>query len=838
MCAKIFPLRAALLILLIPIFSQCIKAQSESPIDRVNVLLDSARVFANELKANELLGLSEQIKSTLESRGELDTKRYAACLYYIGLSKSVQRKPAEALPVLEKALTLQKGLYMDNPYEYGGTFIEIGNCYYVFANFEKAYENFNAALEAYSVTRESYLKQVSTCLNNIAICYDKFGNYNAAIEKYNEALIIREKIYPENDNNIAACYINLGVSYSSKGEQEKAIYYAEKGISMRIKKYGELHPSLFMPYNNLGSFYSKNFDYKKAKYFLEKSIEIAEKNFGSKTFHLVYANINLGQLYNSIGENDLSMHHARIALNIGRSALGEKHDMVAMAYANIGNLFSNKGNLDSAVYYLNQALAIQKELFGDQSPNLSRAYGSKGLVYAKNGLYEESLKYYTLGLNVLGYQSPFKYQNVQDQPVLGELLSVIGNLLKDKYNSSNNPNDLIEAQYFHSQALDLLHYQAKYGSPATKLNLAQQASPIHFSAVKTNLKLGQITDSLHYLHEAFSFAERSKAFLLYEALQESKALQFAGIPDSLLQQEYDLRIDIAYYDKKRQERFSSGVAATDSLLLAFNNKIFDLNRRYESLKQLLESQFPQYYKAKYDLSTVSVQEVRQKLLQPGQSLLEFMVGDSNIYLFLLRPDTFLIHDIKHDFPLDQWVKDLTQDGIYGYYALPKDHPERTPARQKQCDDNYTRAARQLYDKLLAPVEKHLTEQVVIIPDGVLGYVPFEALLHSDPPRPGAFGSYPASYWLNKHQISYCYSATLLREMKERSISPESSGLLAMAPFFLGDTSKLLEALDTTELLAGNLRDALDPLEFSGKEVAVLAKPWGAKPLYGKNATVQ
>ena len=154
-------------------------------------------------------------------------------------------------------------------------------------------------------------------------------------------------------------------------------------------------------------------------------------------------------------------------------------------------------------------------------------------------------------------------------------------------------------------------------------------------------------------------------------------------------------------------------------------------------------------------------------------------------------------------------------------------------------NNFGNAAHQLYQTLIAPVKAKLPkdEKLIIIPDGILGYLPFEALLTEKPPRPDAIPAY--KYLIQDHQISYCYSATLLKEMRNKKHRQEpTQKLLAMAPFFLGNADTLLSQIDSTEFIAGiTLRDTLTALPSSGPEVASIHKILKGQALYGKAATM-
>ncbi len=70
--------------------------------------------------------------------------------------------------------------------------------------------------------------------------------------------------------------------------------------------------------------------------------------------------------------------------------------------------------------------------------------------------------------------------------------------------------------------------------------------------------------------------------------------------------------------------------------------------------------------------------------------------------------------------------------------------------------------------LQAPVDSLLPKngRIIVIPDGILTYIPFEALLSEQPS--GIFKTGRYKYWVLDHEISYCYSATLLREMRKRN----------------------------------------------------------------------
>jgi len=394
------------------------------------------------------------------------------------------------------------------------------------------------------------------------------------------------------------------------------------------------------------------------------------------------------------------------------------------------------------------------------------------------------------------------------------------------HDSSKKEEHLDLAFQYLQEAIVSLDYFFRNLNTASKYQLAEYAASVYNEAIIINHMLQQTTGHTNLAREAFSFSEHSKSYLLYESMQEADALSFAGLPDSLLRREYDLRLDISFYEKQRQAKLDGGTEPTDSTVLIISSKLFDLRRQQENLQGVLERDYPDYYRLKYDLSTISVEEVQRELLQPDQALLEYFVGDSSIFLFLVSPDHFEMLEIAKDFPLEEWVREF-RDGISGFHTSKNPSPEL----RQQLQEQYVETAAKLYEKLIAPLKERLPERLIIVPDGVLGYLPFEALLVERPKRAYRFNSH--HYLVRDHAISYSYSATLLREMQRRQRNQQTEkSLLAMAPYYTGDTTLLADLFSYVE----NMRKDLAPLPYSGEEAWKIGQLWEGDVFVGEDAT--
>lgn len=123
------------------------------------------------------------------------------------------------------------------------------------------------------------------------------------------------------------------------------------------------------------------------------------------------------------------------------------------------------------------------------------------------------------------------------------------------------------------------------------------------------------------------------------------------------------------------------------------------------------------------------------------AVLEFLLGETSSVLFCIRRDTLDLVDLPSGPAID--------DAVAGFLSFLED-PSLAP-------DKGLPAARRLYRLLLAPAERCLggpVDRLVIVPDGVLFRLPFEALALPDA------GEKPA-YLAERFVVSYAPSASSL-----------------------------------------------------------------------------
>jgi len=131
--------------------------------------------------------------------------------------------------------------------------------------------------------------------------------------------------------------------------------------------------------------------------------------------------------------------------------------------------------------------------------------------------------------------------------------------------------------------------------------------------------LYKATNDAIWIETFFRLTEENRAILLRNQLRNFSALDYAGVPDSILEQERKLAAQL------RNE---------DDDLQAMKN-IVDLERQYLALVQYIQETYPEYYALKYFDQTFSINEVQNQLLTADNSLLIYSLTNDYLYALLI-----------------------------------------------------------------------------------------------------------------------------------------------------------------------------------------------------------
>ncbi|AEE52448.1 CHAT domain-containing protein [Haliscomenobacter hydrossis] len=700
-------------------------------------------------------------------------------------------------------------------------------------------------------------------LSNLATVYLRRGQFKKAIQFSKEGIAVREKgaVPPE---ELLNAYIHLAFFYNTAGIQHEALALYQKAEQILAKNPTKHQDLAGAVYDGLGSAYQELGDFDKALAYKQLAILSFTKVFGPHYPLIARTQFNLGHLAVDREDWPAVIDHARSALKIIQQNPNDVNPTFLIdVYEQLSDGLS-RINLDSSLYYAQHALHLCETLVPDDDFAYSSSLVHLGLIYnqfqrfseadsllkigeakflerfgakhnltaflstsraqalAQMGNYPAALEKYETALQVYGYTTGMPWESlVNPNPVLSTLQEK-NHILIQLYQQSKSTALAKSIEENFSEILTGLNYlRRNYQGSETKLLFARQFK----SAAEDAINWYQAISDPQTLEKAWIFAEKSRSLAVLEAFLNSKAWQAKGASDSTRITEELFAAATKKWSKAYE--MAKTIAEKDSCY----RLLLETRVSHESWLKELEQRDSVFFNLKYSQNIVDIKSV-QRALDEQQTLLEYFVADSSIYIFLIQPKHHEIVAVKKDAAFEQWITDLNSKGIYGYHALPRNN--QNPILREKTLKNYSAAAYKLYETLIAPVKAKLDKKVIIIPDGVLGYVPFEALLTQKPPRPDAIGNY--QYLLKDHQVSYCYSATLLREMRHKQHRQEpAQKLLAMAPFFLANSAKIPSQTDPPAN-AGS-REVLTELPHSGPEIAAISKLLNGHAFFGKEATL-
>ncbi len=776
-----------------------------------------------------------------------------------------------------KSVGIKQSNLNEGNYRIGDSYNNIGNCYNGLKQPKTAIMYFNRAIDIYFQSTKRESPRMAQTYNNIGNSYSSLGEIKTAIEYYDKSLEIRLKIFGDRHPKIAETYNNIGNRYRELGFDDLAIEYHQKSLEISVEAFGEESLQAAYSYHNLGNSSFDNGDFERSLLYFQKALKIRLEQLGelnpytSKTFE------SIGNIYPLLGKSDLGIEFLRKAFPGYRKYFGEEHPMLIGYYIGLGNAFLAKEELNKAKEYFSKALEIGLKNYGEKNLHNVNAYFGLGNALGHKKKYLECVEVLEKALqieqSILGNKNPGAVKilnriaqmhlemgdfqsalnsaeraigssNLKSIAKLDEVNSLSslttsfqkkGNIRLSQHEKSKELTHLIEAKKAYLLAYEVWKYRNNLRQDDSRTDIHGIGSQI----VICNERLKEYNKEIGLDIESFVFFEKSKAGLLFEAIQEANALQYAGIPQDLLDEEYRLKTEISYHEKLRQRKLDDGLTGSDTSLITIDVRLFDLLIRYDTLKTHFETNYPEYYRLKYDVSTVPIDLVQKQILRPDQTMVEYLVGDSSIFIFIVSKDRHKITQIKKDFPLDSLVQQMRL-GLYGPYtdgngAININYRNKTFAAERYVD-----AACEIYQKLIEPIETDLSSSVIIVPDGVLGYIPFQALIKQKSDRAYRFREH--QYFGIEHQISYSYSATLLREMieKEHRSTPRKS-LLSVAPYYDGrpytiDSIRLAElgAIGIADLVG--TRSSMEPLPHSGEESQTIRKLWEGDILQAAEAT--
>ncbi|WP_103864294.1 CHAT domain-containing tetratricopeptide repeat protein [Aquimarina sp. I32.4] len=738
----------------------------------------------------------------------------AFCYHHIGNILARQDSYDKAIKHQKKALSIMIDTFGEHHPNTALCYESIGVIQLSKGKHDTALLYFKKALIILIEKLGKYHNKTANSYYNISVAYARKGQYNNSLKYIQKTLNIRTKIYPRKHSYIGSCYNGISVIYQHKGEYAKAISYYKKALIHFIYSLGENHGAVARTYNNIANTYKAKEAYDVALSYYQKAIQIRVNSIGEYHSNTSYSYLDLGDLYTKKEDYSMALKYYQKALRIHKNLYGETSYYICDTYNVIADVYTKQKEYNIALEYLHKSISIRLQTDGEHHPRTTKSYNQIAEVYHQIKKYDEALLYYDKAITAnelpdktLSNKSKTTFDTYLDTNALLASLHGKATILQEQYKHTNHPTALTASINNYKKADTLIRYiRQRLHTYSDKLTFAKQSKKVYTDAIQVHILQYQINQQQQSLEQAFYYAEKSKANTLQGLLAESNAKNFAGLPKKILDLERNLKSEHAFYTSEIINKRSEKSKDT-AMITSYENHLFDITKKQDSLTNVVENNYPKYYQLKYQNTPLTVDDI-QNNLDMNTTLLEYFYTDSISYVFTISKHNIAVQPLTTTTLLSN-IKKLRESII------------------KQKIQEYKSISHTVYNQIIAPVaDKLVGEEIIMIPDGPLWHCNFELLLTQKD-----ISNNPAilSYLLKDYAISYANSANVLFGLN--TINSASKKRQKCLAFSFSD----ITTLDTNTMSLATLRDSQEDLPGTRKEIKAIADIIDGQYYFGSQA---
>jgi CHAT domain-containing protein/Tfp pilus assembly protein PilF len=607
--------------------------------------------------------------------------------------------------------------------------------------------------------------------------YSRDHQADAALEALERAI--------ELDDEFDLAYSEKIATSGQAGFYAEVIETSNKLLEIATRN-GDSH-SLDYAHRTLGNGYLYLGDYWRSLHHLNESLELAQAS-GEKGRESA-ALTAIGNVYVTLGEPDKALESHRASYDLAKVSKDPQAEAIALN--NIGHDLAEAGRAAESFEYYDEALEIAKkggyrhdesvvllnmasahEYLGERDKavaeylvalDLARELDNRssegailrdlGNIEIRRGRFSDAAKYYNETLAVAEATGDIEFR-----------WAAKGGLGR----GYENDGDWERAISHYVEAVELYDNARSSGVESMGSGFLDHYPNVYPPLVRLLGKTGRVA-------KAFEYTQKYKAAGLLQIVSEGQGLVDELMPERFRSRLAELGDEIeaghaslsaARSDSKPNEdeirKLERGLAEAELKRAALLEEI----RREEGSYVQLASSEP-----------AGLETIRSRVLSEGQTLVEYVVDDDSISAFVLT-QTDISH---HELPLgsERLQEMLAALSIVFDKDKATDEAARTRVLNSDLADFSIPPAKALYDALVEPIESMLEDgtELVIVPDGLLHYLPFETLVADAEGVQHRYDFDNATFLLEKHAVSYAASASLLDPGLQRQRHAER-GLLA------------------------------------------------------------
>lgn len=562
----------------------------------------------------------------------------------------------------------------------------------------------------------------------------------------------------------------LGNGARTSGDFDKSISFYTQELEVWRTLYPQEHFNFSICNYNIGNVFYEKLEYQKALNHYLEAHKIWETVFKPESHRMRSLNEAIGDMYWELQNPKKALEYFNYAI---AHEIGINNDTSEITLTLADSLLE-KGNYAAAINYYDEAVKWREKTYGKNhmltgacKNFVARALKSSGDKSASLNTYQEAITILVNGFeDTSWFSNPELSMDIQSHQYLLESLIAKGNLLKELYEEKKNISYLEIAWETQKLAIQLLgEIKNNEMSEGSKMFWTSKTISLMESAIDTAHKLYMKNEQKSYVEEAFYISEQSKSFLLLASLYDQDITEFANIPKEIIEQEQRIKSQINEYAGRIEIEEKRCADVREKMMSLYTNKLHELQYEHTALINTIKQDYPNYYHLKYDTEIPIIGDVQKTLLDASKNLVNYFIGIDNTYIFYVTQNSISMRVLENSKNLNTEVELYFQ-----LLSVP------TENKENKENKNYIQVAHKLYEKLLAPELKNSdTKQLIIIPDGYLAYIPFEAFITESLSKENIqFRKLP--YLIKDVAISYSPSASVAMHFYSNNTSNNTSNI--------------------------------------------------------------
>ena len=605
---------------------------------------------------------------------------------------------------------------------------------------------------------------------NKAYYENQFGQTEKAISSYEKAWQIYQKQQLSNYDIIEYCLKPLGNLYTVLGDYDSAENTIKQYffIVNTTKNYPDAAKQKFAAILNLSNVYQSSGKTSLAIQLLENTL----KTKGLSNVQKGILQNNLGNNYLlSFGRNLMSPEIHNKAENAFKSAVNylkkEKGQSEALsnAYRNLATL-NRRYPLEVAISYFEKAEKLFFKIPNQQPRKVAKLYYEKALLLFDQRKEDESAKQISAIFKLLIPNYNAKNMLPNQNQLYAETVLIDALDLQAEILLSKQPKKALKAFKLSFYIEDLLMNSLVYENSKIITQIRNRNRTEKCLSIYE--RLYEAENKIQYLEEAFQLSEKTKSGILkgYRSSIKNASLE----EKSLLHQLQTLNNNII---KEQQKGNSANISQINSALKKQNELMFSLKEiQAKSSNSISEK--------------INLKALFSKLEKDKAILVYYFMGDEKLYYFILQHNRILLDRVR--------IGDGKMYNIVHFIDYFNDASLIT-----NDISGYNHSAKAAYDLLNLPTN-FVYKNLIIIPDGILNFLPFEALITK---KSNTTNFAKMHYLLNDFKIAYNTSASFY--LNSKTVSKSEKTVLGVFPIFEKTAFELTYSKKELEFIRNNFK---------------------------------